>query len=356
MMLASENDPLADRGSMDGPIAQAVHDIVRRQIDLGVDVVNDGEQSKPGYATYVKDRLTGFDGESQQLRRGDWGDYADALARLEMPMASGFRPTCTGPVTRKSSDASEQDISNLKAGLSGVAPEEAFMTAASPGVISIFLRNEYYPTRDEYLSVVAELMRDEYEAIYNAGFILQIDCPDLAMGRHMEFPELSDDEFLKVAEGNIEILNHAVANIPSDRMRMHLCWGNYEGPHHRDIPLRKILPFVLKAKPDGLSFEGSNPRHEHEWNVFKDVQLPDGKVIIPGVIDSTTNFIEHPELVAQRIVRYAELVGRENVLAGSDCGFGTSVRSRPAIAPDLVWPKLQAMAEGAKIASRELWS
>ena len=355
MMLASEDGSLADPGSMDGPIAQAVHDVVRRQIDAGVDVVNDGEQSKPGYATYVKDRLNGFDGETTNMRRADWEDYADALARLDLNMAASFRPTCTGPLTRKNSDASETDIANLGAALSGVEPEEAFMTAASPGVIAIFLRNEYYSTREEYLSVVADLMREEYEAIYNAGFLLQVDCPDLAMGRHMEFPDLSDEEFLKVAEANIEVLNHAVANIPSDRMRLHLCWGNYEGPHHRDIALRKLLPIVLKAKPDGLSFEGSIPRHEHEWNVFKDVKLPDGKVIIPGVIDSTTNFIEHPELVAQRIVRYAELVGRENVLAGSDCGFGTSVRSKPAIAPDLVWPKLQAMAEGARIASSELW-
>ena len=355
LMLASEDGSLTDTSLMAAPIAQAVHDVVRRQVDAGVDVVNDGEQSKPSYATYVKDRLNGFDGESASMRRADWEDYADALARMDLPMAATFRPACSGPVTRKDSEASRTDIANFGAALSGIEPEEAFMTAASPGVIAAFLKNEYYSTREEYLSVVADLMREEYEAIHNAGFLLQVDCPDLAMSRHMEFPDLSDAEFLKVAEANVEVLNHAIANIPSDRMRLHLCWGNYEGPHHRDIPLRQILQIVLKAKPDGLSFEGSNPRHEHEWNVFKDIKLPDGKVIIPGVIDSTTNFIEHPELVAQRIVKYAELVGRENVLAGSDCGFGTSVRSRPAIAPDLVWPKLQALAEGARIASGELW-
>ena len=355
LMLASEDGSLTDTSLMAAPIAQAVHDVVRRQVDAGVDVVNDGEQSKPSYATYVKDRLNGFDGESASMRRADWEDYADALARMDLPMAATFRPACSGPVTRKDSEASRTDIANFGAALSGIEPEEAFMTAASPGVIAAFLKNEYYSTREEYLSVVADLMREEYEAIHNAGFLLQVDCPDLAMSRHMEFPDLSDAEFLKVAEANVEVLNHAIANIPSDRMRLHLCWGNYEGPHHRDIPLRQILQIVLKAKPDGLSFEGSNPRHEHEWNVFKDIKLPDGKVIIPGVIDSTTNFIEHPELVAQRIVKYAELVGRENVLAGSDCGFGTSVRSKPAIAPDLVWPKLQALAEGARIASGELW-
>ena len=355
LMLASEDGSLTDTSLMAAPIAQAVHDVVRRQVDAGVDVVNDGEQSKPSYATYLKDRLNGFDGESASMRRADWEDYADALARMDLPMAATFRPACSGPVTRKDSEASRTDIANFGAALSGIEPEEAFMTAAFPGVIAALLKNEYYSTREEYLSVVADLMREEYEAIHNAGFLLQVDCPDLAMSRHMEFPDLSDAEFLKVAEANVEVLNHAIANIPSDRMRLHLCWGNYEGPHHRDIPLRQILQIVLKAKPDGLSFEGSNPRHEHEWNVFKDIKLPDGKVIIPGVIDSTTNFIEHPELVAQRIVKYVELVGRENVLAGSDCGFGTSVRSRPAIAPDLVWPKLQALAEGARIASGELW-
>jgi 5-methyltetrahydropteroyltriglutamate--homocysteine methyltransferase len=229
------------------------------------------------------------------------------------------------------------------------------MTAASPGVIAFFLRNDYYPTREAYLSDLADAMKEEYEAIHQAGFLLQVDCPDLAMGRHLQFPDLSTEEFLKVAEANVEVLNHALANIPPDRMRLHLCWGNYEGPHDRDVPLKDIIGVALKARPCAISFEGSNPRHEHEWKVFEEVKLPEGKLIIPGVIDSTTNFIEHPELVAQRIVRYAELVGRENVIAGSDCGFGTSARLDPMVEPEIVWSKLSALAAGARLASQELW-
>jgi 5-methyltetrahydropteroyltriglutamate--homocysteine methyltransferase len=230
-----------------------------------------------------------------------------------------------------------------------------FMTVASPGVIAHFLQNEYYPSRDAYLARLAEVMKEEYDAIYQAGFLVQVDCPDLAMGRHLRFPDLSTPEFLKIAEANIEALNDALRDIPPDRLRIHLCWGNYEGPHHRDIPLKDILGLVLKARPQAISFEGANPRHEHEWAVFREVKLPEDKVIIPGVVDSTTNFIEHPELVAQRIVRYAEVVGRERVIAGSDCGFATFARSNPVVEPEIVWPKLRAMAEGARLASKELW-
>jgi 5-methyltetrahydropteroyltriglutamate--homocysteine methyltransferase len=265
------------------------------------------------------------------------------------------RPACTGPVASKGGNEVQTDIANLKSSVAAAKSEEAFMTAASPGVIALFLINQHYPSREAYMSVLVNLMKVEYKAIVDAGFLLQVDCPDLAMGRHMEWPGLSNSEFLKVAEANVEALNAALEGLPSDRMRLHLCWGNYEGPHHLDIPLREILPIALKARPDAISFEGSNPRHEHEWSVFKDVKLPDGKVIIPGVVDSTTNFIEHPELVSQRIVRYAKLVGRENVIAGSDCGFGTFVRTNPTISPELVWPKLEAMAEGARLASKELW-
>jgi 5-methyltetrahydropteroyltriglutamate--homocysteine methyltransferase len=229
------------------------------------------------------------------------------------------------------------------------------MTAASPGVISYFLQNRFYPSREAYLGTLADVMKEEYNAIHQAGFLLQVDCPDLAMGRHLQFPDLSTGEFLKVAEANVEVLNHALAGIPPDRMRLHLCWGNYEGPHHRDIPLKEIIGVALKARPNAISFEGANPRHEHEWQVFQDVKLPQGKVIIPGVIDSTTNFIEHPELVAQRIVRYARLVGRENLIAGTDCGFGTFARTNPIVEPEVAWAKLQAMAEGARLASQELW-
>ena len=354
LMLAKQDGSPTDPEALAQRVSQAVTEVVRKQSDVGVDVLNDGEQSKIGYSTYVMDRLTGFDGDSPVLPRTDWADFPEALARIQASLTVITRPSCTGPVTRKDSDEAQKDIANLKAAVAGVNPEEVFMTAASPGVIALFLTNQYYPSREAYLSALVDLMKEEYQAIHQAGFLLQVDCPDLAMGRHMEFPDLSNSEFLKVAEANVEALNAALEGIPSDRMRLHLCWGNYEGPHHLDIPLREILPIALKARPDAISFEGANPRHEHEWNVFEDVKLPDGKILIPGVVDSTTNFIEHPELVAQRIVRYARLVGRENVIAGSDCGFGTFVRTNPQIAPELVWPKLQAMAEGARLASQEL--
>jgi 5-methyltetrahydropteroyltriglutamate--homocysteine methyltransferase len=229
------------------------------------------------------------------------------------------------------------------------------MTAASPGVIAHFLKNEHYPTREAYLARLVDVMKEEYDAIHQAGFVLQVDCPDLAMSRHLAFAELSNAEFLKIAEANVEALNHALRDIPRDRIRLHLCWGNYEGPHHRDIPLREILPIALKARPQAISLEGANPRHEHEWAVFRDIKLPDDRLIIPGVLDSTTNFIEHPELVAQRIVRYAEVVGRERVIAGSDCGFATFARSQSIVEPEIVWAKLAAMAEGARLASSQLW-
>ena len=355
LLMAKESGPLADRESFNNRVTDAVAEVVRKQVAAGVDVLNDGEQSKFSYSTYVKDRLTGFERESLIPPRADWADFPEALARMESTFATISRPSCNGPITRKDSEEAKRDIANLKAATADVNPEEVFMTAASPAVISLFMRNEYYPSREAYLSVLVDLMKEEYEEIHQAGFLLQIDCPDLAMGRHLQFPDLSNQEFLKIAEANVEALNHALVNIPADRMRLHLCWGNYEGPHHRDIPLTEILPIVLKAKPGAISFEGGNPRHAHEWVVFEDVKLPDGKIIIPGVIDSTTNFIEHPVLVAQRIVRYARLVGRENFIAGSDCGFGTSARTNPVIQPEIVWPKLQAMAEGARLASRELW-
>ncbi len=249
----------------------------------------------------------------------------------------------------------QSDIANFKAGLSGADPAEAFMTAASPGVIAHFLINQYFPSREAYLARLAEVMKEEYNAIHQAGFLLQVDCPDLAMGRHLRFPDLSNQEFLKIAEANIEVLNHALADIPPDGIRLHLCWGNYEGPHHRDIPMEDIIGVVLKARPQAISFEGANPRHEHEWEVFRRVKLPDDKIIIPGVLDSTTNYIEHPELVAQRIVRYAELVGKENVIAGSDCGFGTFARTSYTVEPEIVWAKFRAMAEGARLATERLW-
>jgi 5-methyltetrahydropteroyltriglutamate--homocysteine methyltransferase len=249
----------------------------------------------------------------------------------------------------------QTDVGNFRAALEGVAPAEAFMTAASPGVIAHFLPNTHYPSREAYLARLVDVMKDEYDAIHRAGFLLQVDCPDLAMGRHLAFPDLSNADFVKLAEGNVAALNHALRDIPPDRMRLHLCWGNYEGPHHRDIPLREIIHVALKARPQALSLEGANPRHEHEWVVFREVKLPDDKIIIPGVLDSTTNFIEHPELVAQRLVRYAEVVGRERVIAGTDCGFATFARSVSQVEPEIAWAKFRAMAEGARLASAQLW-
>ncbi len=355
LIIAKQAGSPTDEAALAQRVSQAVTEVVQKQADVGVDVLNDGEQSKAGYATYVMDRMTGFGGDSPALPRSDWADFPEAHERIMSSLAVITRPACNGPVASKGGNEVQTDISNLKAGVSAAKSEEAFMTAASPGVIALFLVNQHYPSREAYMSVLVDLMKVEYKAIVDAGFLLQVDCPDLAMGRHMEWPTFSNSEFLKVAEANVEALNAALEGLPSDRMRLHLCWGNYEGPHHLDIPLKEILPIALKARPDAISFEGSNPRHEHEWNVFEDVKLPDGKVIIPGVVDSTTNFIEHPELVSQRIVRYAKLVGRENVIAGSDCGFGTFVRTNPTISPELVWPKLEAMAEGARLATKELW-
>jgi 5-methyltetrahydropteroyltriglutamate--homocysteine methyltransferase len=342
-----------DPAIFDARVRGAVAEVVRKQMEAGVDVVNDGEQGKVGYSTYVRYRLTGFEGQSSVSMRADWADFPEAAARQARNTV--MRPACTGPIAWKDRAAVQKDIATLKAALPATRPEDVFMTAASPGVIAHFLKNEYYPTREAYLARLADVMKDEYDAIAQSGFVLQVDCPDLAMTRHLAFPELSSREFVKIAEGNVEALNHALRDIPPDRMRLHLCWGNYEGPHHRDIPLEEIIGVALRARPQALSFEGANPRHEHEWAVFRNVRLPEGKVIIPGVLDSTTNFIEHPELVAQRIVRYAELVGKENVMVGSDCGFGTFARSNPQVEPEIVWAKLQAMAEGARRASATLW-
>jgi 5-methyltetrahydropteroyltriglutamate--homocysteine methyltransferase len=344
---------MPDSAAFDARVRSAIAEVVRKQVEAGVDIINDGEQGKVGYSTYVRHRLTGFEGESAMPARADWADFPEAAAR--QGRSTVVRPACNGPVAWKDTAAVQKDIANLRAALSGVQPAEVFMTAASPGVIVHFLRNEYYPSRDAYLARLVEVMKEEYDAIYQAGFVLQVDCPDLAMGRHLAFPDLSTSEFLKIAEGNIEALNHALRDIPPDRLRLHLCWGNYEGPHHRDIPLKDILGIVLKARAQAISFEGANPRHEHEWAVFRDIKLPDDKILIPGVLDSTTNFIEHPELVAQRIVRYAEVVGKENVIAGTDCGFGTFARTNLQVEPEIAWAKMQAMAEGARLASATLW-
>ena len=354
MLEALDAGAAPDPASFDARVRVAIKDIVRKQVEAGVDVVNDGEQGKVGYSTYVRHRLTGFGGQSAVQARADWADFPEAAVRAERP-SGVLRPSCTGPIDWSDRGAVQKDVTNLRAALDGAGATEGFMTAASPGVIAHFLRNEHYPSREAYLARLVDVMKEEYDAIHRAGFVLQVDCPDLAMSRHLAFAELSNAEFVKIAEANVEALNHALRDIPPDRMRLHLCWGNYEGPHHRDIPLREIIGVALKARPHAISFEGANPRHEHEWIVFRELRLPDDKVIIPGVLDSTTNFIEHPELVAQRLVRYAEVVGRERVIAGTDCGLATFARSNPIVQPEIAWAKLRAMAEGARIASARLW-
>ena len=354
MLEALDTGATTDPAAFEARVRRAVADVVRQQVEAGVDIVNDGEQGKVGYSTYVRNRLTGFGGQSAVPKRADWADFPEAAARAERRSA-GARPSCNGPIDWKDRAAVQKDVANLRAALDGVRPAEAFITAASPGVIAHFLKNEHYPSRDAYLARLVDVMKEEYDAIHRAGFVLQVDCPDLAMGRHLTFPDVSNAEFVKIAEANVEALNHALRDIPADRLRLHLCWGNYEGPHHRDIPLREILAVAFKARPQALSFEGANPRHEHEWIVFREVRLPDDRVIIPGVLDSTTNFIEHPELVAQRLVRYAEVVGRERVIAGTDCGFATFARSNPVVEPEIAWAKLRVMVEGARLASAQLW-
>ena len=338
-------------------VEDGVADVVAKQSAIGIDVINDGEQGRVQYATYVKDRLTGFDGE-QVLRarpRLDLLDFPKFAAQSGVSSSATIPwPACTGPVAWKDKDALQRDIQRLKAATSGVQSEEVFMTAASPGVIANFLHNEHYPSDEAYLYALADVMKDEYKAIVDSGLLLQIDCPDLAMTRITEFSHLSQEEFIKIVEMHVEVLQYALAGLAPDRMRLHICWGNTEGPHHYDVPLREIVNIVLKVPPLAISFEGANPRHAHEWKVWQDVKLPEGKVIVPGVLDTTTNFIEHPELIAERIVRYASVVGKENMMVGSDCGFGTSAWGR-RVESRIAWAKLESMVKGARLASQELW-
>jgi len=355
-MYAKEEGVPVEPAALERRIAAAVADVVGKQAAAGIDVVNDGEMSKPSYATYIKDRLSGFGGTGNTFVYQDLSAFPSLAKRVFGDPGRSRRktPACNAAIGVRDPDAAKTDVAHLRAALAAVQAEEAFLSAASPGVIALFFRNEHYPSEEAYLYAIADAMRDEYETIAGAGFILQIDCPDLAMGRHIQYADLSVADFCKKAALHIEVLNHALANIPPERLRMHLCWGNYEGPHHCDVPLADIIDVVFRARPSAISFEAANPRHGHEWKVFETVKLPEGKVLIPGVLESKTNFIEHPELVAQRIGRYANLVGRENVIAGSDCGYGTWV-GQAAVDPDVVWAKLAAMAEGARIASREFW-
>jgi len=348
-----------DRAAFEAVMGGAVAEIVRRQLAAGIDVVSDGEQSKPSYATYVKDRLTGFSGDSPAMRGADLEDFPDYFRKLMARRAGAVklaRPCCTGPVAVKDRAPLEGDLGRFRAALGGSAATEGFMNAASPGVIAVFQPNRHYPTHDEYLAALADAMRDEYQAIVDAGLLLQVDCPDLAMGRHVTYKGESDDDFVRRAEAQVEALNHALAGIPAERVRIHLCWGNYEGPHHRDIPLERLFPTVMKVRAGALLFEAANPRHAHEWAVFAERkrEIPDHLILVPGVIQSTSNYVEHPQLVAERLVRFADIVGRDRVMAGSDCGFSTFAGDGP-VDPAICFAKLTAMAEGAAIASRRLW-
>jgi 5-methyltetrahydropteroyltriglutamate--homocysteine methyltransferase len=347
-----------DHAELDRDVRQAVADIVARQVATGIDVVSDGETSKIGYATYIKDRLTGFGGENfvpkPQRDLADYPEFRQRMIQFTGPQVFR-RLCCTGDVTLRDHDAVKQDIANFQAAIAASKPVDAFMPAASPGVVSAFQPNRHYPSHAAYIGAVAEAMKEEYEAIAGAGIVLQLDSPDLAMARHTGFQDLTEAEFLKQAEQQIEALNHALEHVPASSARLHLCWGNYEGPHHFDIPLQKILPIVLKGKPQAISFEAANPRHAHEWTVWRDAKLPDDKVLIPGVVDTCTNYIEHPELIAQRICQFAGIVGRERVLAGTDCGFATFVGHTGRVDPEIAFQKLAALVEGAKLASERLW-
>jgi 5-methyltetrahydropteroyltriglutamate--homocysteine methyltransferase len=352
MLRKLDSHEALDEAAFQQRVRVAVAETVERQRQAGIDVLNDGEEGKVGYSTYIKDRCTGFEGENRstmvQAEGKDFPAWAEARTRPTMT-----RPACNGPIAWKDFEAVKRDIDNLAAAAKSSGAEEVFMSSASPGVIAAFLTNDYYPSEDAYLEAIANVMKDEYRAIVDAGFILQLDCPDLAMTRHNRHADKTLEEFRKIVERNIEVLNEATKDIAPDRMRLHLCWGNYEGPHQLDVGLKDIIDLVLKARAEGISFEGANPRHENEWRVWRDVKLPEDKVLIPGVVDSTTNFIEHPEVVADRIERYASVVGKENVIAGTDCGFGTFAAT-VTVFPDIAWAKLATLSEGAALATKEL--
>ena len=356
MMYAKEEGVPVDPQALAARVRAAVAEVVKKQADAGVDLINDGELSKPSYATYVKDRLGGFGGTGNTFVYQDLDDFPKLRQKVFGDPGRSRRktPACNAPISVRDPQAAIADVDNLKTAMGAVRATGGFMSAASPGVVAVFFRNDHYPSEEAYLYAIADAMRQEYEAVAGAGLVLQIDCPDLAMGKHIKYHDADLKTFRKAAALNIEAMNHAVANIPAEQLRMHVCWGNYEGPHHYDVPLADVIDLVFKAKPSAISFEAANPRHAHEWTLFETVKLPDGKVLIPGVIESKANFIEHPELIAQRIGRYAKLVGRENVMAGSDCGYGTWV-GQAAVDPDVVFAKLAALAEGARIASKEFW-
>ncbi len=351
MLFARERNEPYDPAAFDTVMAEAVAEAVQRQKAAGIDIVSDGEMSKISYATYVKDRYTGFDGDSPRNAPADLKLYPSFLDRIAKSGGTPkyARPMCVGEVRSKGQGELEKDIANLKAGMAAAGVERGFMNAASPGVISLFLQNAHYPTREAYLAALADAMKAEYETIVAAGLDLQLDCPDLALSRHMLFTDLSDEDFLKVAASHVEALNHALQDVPEERIRIHICWGNYEGPHVCDIPMAKMFDTLMSAKARYVLFETSNPRHGHEWEVFRDraADIPDHKVLVPGVVDTTTNFVEHPDLVRQRLERFVDIVGAERVIASSDCGFGTFA-GFGAVDPEIAWAKLATLSEGAR--------
>ncbi len=353
---ARERGEVYDEQVFQDRVHTAVADIVRQQAEAGIDIVSDGEFGKPSFATYVKNRISGFNGQNPEQRVfADRAEFAEWHAQTAPPSyMMTTRPFCTEALGWRDKSAVHTDIDNLKSALDPVEIEEAFIPAASIGIIAEIMQNQYYPTEEAYLFALADVMREEYQAITDAGFLLQIDAPDAAMGRHAQFWNHTLDDFRRALAMRVEAQNHALRDIPEDLIRYHICWGNYEGPHTHDVPLKDIVDLILQVRAGAYSVEASNPRHAHEWQVWESVRLPAGKVLIPGVIDSTTNFVEHPEIVAQRIVQYANLVGRENIIAGTDCGFGTSA-GPPKVHPTVMWAKFNAMAEGAKLASQRLW-
>jgi 5-methyltetrahydropteroyltriglutamate--homocysteine methyltransferase len=356
MLMAKENRSGYDPAAFDAVMTEAVDAVVGRQVASGVDIVSDGETSKIGYATYIKDRLSGFDGDKPRQVAVDLQPYPDFRARMAIFAGKQTfkRQACVGPIAMMERESMHKDIANLRAAAARRGPVDVFMNAASPGVVAAFQPNEYYPTHEAYVEAIANAMREEYEAIAAAGFVLQIDCPDLAMARHTGFQDLTEEQFLRRAGFHVEALNEALRKVPAEQLRMHVCWGNYEGPHDHDIDVEKVLPIILKAKPAAILFEAANPRHAHEWVAWKEARIPDDKVLVPGVLTSTSNYVEHPELIAQRICQFADIVGRERVLAGTDCGFGTFAGIGKMDA-DISYAKLASLAEGARRASRRLW-
>jgi 5-methyltetrahydropteroyltriglutamate--homocysteine methyltransferase len=356
-LFAAERGDAIDQAAFDAALSAAVDETVRRQVEAGIDIVSDGEMAKISYATYIKDRISGFDGDSPRRAPADLEAFPSFLARQAKGggTPSYRRPRCVGEVRPVTLAPLEDDLTRFAAARARHRPHDAFMNAASPGVIALFQPNDFYPDDDAYLEALAEAMRPEYEAIVAAGLILQLDSPDLGLGRHMMFKDRSDADYLTRISRHVAVLNHALRNVPADRVRMHVCWGNYEGPHHCDVEMETILPVLMTAKPQGLLFETANPRHQHDWEAFADHRaiIPDDKVLIPGVIDSTTNFIEHPRVVANRIAQFVDLVGAERVIAGTDCGFSTFA-GFGAVDPDIVWAKLATLAEGAALAGRRI--